>query len=85
VGKKARGPEPQAPDQTPGDKDEVNFNDPESRIKKTKDGFQQSYTAQAGVETSSLLIVAPPSDSLPTTKRNSLRIWPRYSATSSPP
>jgi hypothetical protein len=33
--------------------------DPESRIMKTKDGFQQAYNAQAGVETASRLIVGP--------------------------
>jgi len=57
AGRKPRGPEPKAPDSTPGDKDQVNFTDAESRIMKTKDGFQQSYNAQAGVETDSRLIV----------------------------
>lgn len=57
AGTKPRGPEPKAPDPTPGAKDQVNFTDAESRIMKTKDGFQQSYNAQAGVETASRLIV----------------------------
>lgn len=59
AGKKPRGPEPAAPDPTPGEKDQVNFTDAESRIMKTKDGFQQSYNAQAGVDTASRLIVGP--------------------------
>ncbi len=57
AGKKPRGPAPKAPDPTPGAKDQINFTDAESRIMKTKDGFQQSYNAQAGVETVSRLIV----------------------------
>lgn len=56
-GKKPRGPEPKAPDPAPQEQDQVNFTDPESRIMKTKDGFQQCYNAQAGVETASCLIV----------------------------
>lgn len=57
AGKPPRGREPKAPDPTPGEKDQVNFTDEESRIMKTKDGFQQAYNAQAGVETGSRLIV----------------------------
>ena len=57
AGKTPRGREPQAPDPKPGGKDQVNFTDEESRIMKTKDGFQQAYNAQAGVETASRLIV----------------------------
>jgi len=58
-GKPPRGRAPQAPDPAPQSKDQVNFTDPESRIMKTKDGFQQAYNAQAGVETASRLIVGP--------------------------
>lgn len=57
AGKPPRGRQPKAPDPTPGEKDQVNFTDEESRIMKTKDGFQQAYNAQAGVETDSRLIV----------------------------
>lgn len=56
-GKKPRGPEPKAPDPAPAAKDQVNFTDEESRIMPTKDGFQQAYNAQAGVECESRLIV----------------------------
>ena len=58
-GKKPRGNEPKAPDETPGPKDQYNFTDPESRIMKagTGDHFEQSYNAQAAVEIESRLIV----------------------------
>jgi hypothetical protein len=58
-GKPPRGRAPQAPDPAPQPKDQVNFTEPESRIVKTKDGFQQAHHAQAGVETASRLIVRP--------------------------
>jgi len=41
----------------PGDKDQYNFSDPESRIMKGADGFVQAYNAQAAVESSMQLIV----------------------------
>lgn len=40
------------------DKKQENFTDPESRIMKTANGFQQCYNAQAAVDDESLLIVA---------------------------
>jgi len=40
------------------DKQQDNFTDPESRIMKTGDGFQQSYNGQAAVDGDSQLIVA---------------------------
>ncbi len=42
----------------PKDKAQINFTDPESRIMKTNDGFQQCYNAQASVDEDSQLIVA---------------------------
>ena len=42
----------------PGDKDQYNFTDPESRIMKGADGFVQAYNAQAVVEPGMGLIVA---------------------------
>lgn len=56
-GRKPGGRPPQPPTPEPGPKDQVNFTDQDSRIMKTKDGFQQAYNAQAGVETASRLIV----------------------------
>lgn len=42
----------------PPDKAQDNFTDPESRMMKTPDGFQQSYSAQAGVDAEHQIIVA---------------------------
>jgi hypothetical protein len=52
-----RGRAPEAPSAAPEAKEQVNFTDEESRIMKTKDGFQPCYNAQAGVDTDSRLIV----------------------------
>jgi hypothetical protein len=41
----------------PGEKDQYNFTDPESRIMKSADGFVQGYNAQAAVEPGLGLIV----------------------------
>jgi len=43
---------------TPADKAQRNFTDPESRIQKTKDGFIQGYNAQAAVDHANQIIVA---------------------------
>jgi hypothetical protein len=42
----------------PSDKAQRNFTDPESRIMKTADGFEQAYNAQAVVDADSQVIVA---------------------------
>ena len=42
----------------PGDKDQYNFTDPESRIMMGADGFVQGFNAQAAVEATRQLIVA---------------------------
>lgn len=42
----------------PDDKAQDNFTDPQSRIMKTADGFQQGYNAQAAVDEDSHLIIA---------------------------
>lgn len=47
TGKKARGKAPQAPQEGVRPGDQYNFTDPESRIMKTPDGFDQGYNAQA--------------------------------------
>ena len=56
-GKTPRGRKAQPPASAPDKKDQVNFTDEESRIMPTKDGFQQAYNAQAGVESESRLVV----------------------------
>ena len=57
TGRKPRGKKPQPPEEGPRPKDQYNFTDPESRIMKTGDGFQQCYNVQAAVDTSTMLIV----------------------------
>lgn len=42
----------------PAPKSQYNFTDPESRVMKTPDGFQQCYNAQAAVDADSQVIVA---------------------------
>lgn len=69
TGRKPKGPDPQPPQQTgPRDKDQYNFTDPHSRIMKnsTNAGFDQPYKAQAAVEQTSMLIVAPALSNHPT-------------------
>jgi transposase len=53
-----RGPSYQRDFGIPHDEAQENFTDPQSRIMKTQDGFQQCYNAQAAVDEGSLLIVA---------------------------
>lgn len=57
--KKPRGKEPKPPSETPPDKKQYNFTDPESRIMKAGNGdhFEQAYNAQAAVDTETYLIV----------------------------
>jgi Transposase DDE domain/Transposase domain (DUF772) len=53
-----RGRPPKTPPDTPEDKAQRNFTDPDSRIMKTKDGFIQGYNAQAAVDGADQIIVA---------------------------
>lgn len=58
--RKRRGAKPTPPTPGPGDKDQYNFTDPDSRIMKnsTDDGYDQHYNCQVAVDQDSLLIVA---------------------------
>jgi transposase len=58
-GRGATGPAPQPPSAPPELKDQYNFTDPESRIMKAGNGahFEQSYNAQAAVDTEGSLLV----------------------------
>lgn len=54
-----RGRPPKPPRETPRDRDQYNFTDPESRIMKSGDGaFIQAYNAQAAVDSQDQIIVA---------------------------
>jgi len=57
TGKKSRGKQPEAPSEEPQAKDQVNLTDEESRIMPTKNGFDQAYNAQAGVDINTHLII----------------------------
>jgi transposase len=58
AGKKPRGPDPQPPSGEPKAGDQVNLTDEESRIMPTSGGgFEQSYNAQAAVDTQTMMVV----------------------------
>ena len=59
TGKKPKGKQPKPPTPGPTPKDQVNLTDGESRIMPISGGgFEQTYNAQAAVDTESMLIVA---------------------------
>ena len=59
TGKKPKGKQPKPPTAGPSAKDQVNLTDGESRIMPVSGGgFEQTYNAQAAVDTESKLIVA---------------------------
>ena len=59
TGKKAKGKQPKPPEPGPTSKDQVNLTEKESRIMPVSGGgFEQAYNAQAGVDTTTKLIVA---------------------------
>lgn len=58
AGKKPRGKEPEPPEAGPKDRDQVNLTDEESRIMPVSGGgFEQSYNAQAGVDTETMMVI----------------------------
>lgn len=58
AGKKPRGKEPEPPQAGPKDSDQVNLTDEESRIMPVSGGgFEQSYNAQAGVDTETMMVI----------------------------
>ncbi len=74
TGRKPTGKPPKPPTAGPGTKDQYNFTDPESRIMKTGNGFQQSYNAQAAVEVQSRLITGRHVTTAPNDKQQLLPI-----------
>lgn len=58
TGKKSKGKQPKAPKIGPAGKEQINLTDKDSRIMPVSGGgFEQSFNAQAGVDTASMLIV----------------------------
>ncbi len=69
-GKKPRGPDPQPPASGPKAADQVNLTDEESRIMPTSSGgFEQSYNAQAAVDTETMMVVIAHVSQAPNDKR----------------
>jgi hypothetical protein len=58
TGKKPRGRTPKAPISSPEDTDQYNFTDPESRIMKTANGFDQCYNGQGAVNDDMIIVAA---------------------------
>ena len=56
TGKKSRGKKPKEPSPEPKDKDQYNFTDPESRIMKTNNGFNQCYNAQIATNEEMIIV-----------------------------
>ena len=56
TGKKPRGKKPKEPSLEPKDKDQYNFTDPESRIMKTNNGFNQCYNAQIATNEQMIIV-----------------------------
>ena len=60
TGKKPRGKPPTPPASAPSTQDQVNLTDADSRIMPAPGGgFEQSYNAQAAVDTHTMLVIAP--------------------------
>lgn len=58
AGKKPRGKDPEPPQAGPKDGDQVNLTDEQSRIMPVSGGsFEQSYNAQAGVDTETMMVI----------------------------
>lgn len=58
AGKKPRGKDPEPPQAGPKDGDQVNLTDEQSRIMPVSGGgFEQSYNAQAGVDTDTMMVI----------------------------
>ncbi len=58
TGKKPKGRTPKAPISSPTDSDQYNFTDPESRIMKTSNGFNQCYNGQGAVNEDMVIVGA---------------------------
>ena len=70
AGKKPTGREPRAPREGPRDRDQINLSDEDSRIMPVSGGgFEQSYNAQAGVDSETMLVVATHVSQAPNDKR----------------
>lgn len=70
AGKKPRGKNPEPPQEGPRDGDQVSLTDEDSRIMPVcGGGFEQSYNAQAAVDTETMLVIVPHVSQAPNDKR----------------
>jgi transposase len=70
AGKKPRGKDPEPPQEGPRDGDQVSLTDADSRIMPVSGGgFEQSYNAQAAVDTGTMLVIAAHVSQAPNDKR----------------
>jgi transposase len=70
AGKKPRGKEPEPPQAGPKDSDQVSLTDADSRIMPVSGGgFEQSYNAQAAVDTGTMLVIATHVSQAPNDRR----------------
>lgn len=75
AGKKPRGKDPEPPQEGPRDSDQVSLTDEDSRIMPVSGGgFEQSYNAQAAVDTETMLIIVPHVSQAPNDKREVLPV-----------
>ena len=75
AGKKPRGKDPEPPQAGPKDSDQVSLTDADSRIMPVSGGgFEQSYNAQAAVDTDTMLVIATHVSQAPNDKRELLPI-----------
>ncbi|HZD58028.1 MAG TPA: transposase [Anaerolineales bacterium] len=72
--RKPKGRPPQPPEPGPGDKDQYNFTDPDSRIMKnsSNEGVDQHYNVQVAADQESLLIVANSLSNHPNDKKEAV-------------
>lgn len=81
VGKKPRGKDPEPPQEGPRDSDQVSLTDEDSRIMPVSGGsFEQSYNAQAAVDTETMLVIVPHVSQAPNDKREVKPILDELSA-----
>jgi hypothetical protein len=81
AGKKPRGKDPEPPQEGPRDGDQVSLTDADSRIMPVSGGgFEQSYNAQAAVDTETMLVIVPHVSQAPNDKREVLSVLDELSA-----
>jgi transposase len=81
AGQKPRGKDPEPPQEGPRDSDQVSLTDADSRIMPVSGGgFEQSYNAQAAVDTQTMLVIAAHVSQAPNDKREVLPVLDELSA-----